>query len=532
MMSRRRQPRPPRRASILLVVLLVIALMTVSGMAYFEWTYTEHRASEMYARQVQTRALADSGVEYVKTALMLTPTMIEQEGGLYDNPRWFRGVLLADSDAAALRARFGVVAPAVDGGEYLGYRFGLEDESARLNLNTLLLADEYTEGAARMQLMYLPGMTQAIADAILDWIDEDDEPRTFGAERNYYSALENPREPQNGPLESIEQLLQVRDVTPTLLYGLDQDRNMVLSEREAAGVLPSTVDNSMGAMNRGWAAYFTLYSAESNLDETGAPKIDVNMEDLEELHSQLSTVLGAEEANFIIAYRQGGAADEDATGQQVPAGSLNVDFEQPGSETIESLLSLIGVNAEAAQGNGTVIVQTPFSENPGAMLSYLPNMLDTLTVGAGQALPGRLNINQAPRALLQGIPNMPLGAVEQIIAARNPEVTPDQPERRYGEWLLMEGILSLEEMKAIAPLVTGQGDVYRAQIIGFFDDQGPATRVEVVIDDTGVIPQVLHQRNLTPLGAGFTAAELGATGPNGEQAPLGGPESGYNALSY
>ena len=37
--------------------------------------------------------------------------------------------------------------------------------------------------------MGLPGMTEDVADAILDWLDTDDEPRELGAEIEYYSGL-------------------------------------------------------------------------------------------------------------------------------------------------------------------------------------------------------------------------------------------------------------------------------------------------------------------------------------------------------
>src|SRR5690606_13432288 len=149
----------------------------------------------------------------------------------------------------------------VENGEVTGVRFGLEDESARLNINTLLFIDEQAAaldlaesalggdamaalagagasggadsasggtggsassggdlanlaatGDARQLLMALPGMTEDIADAILDWIDEDDEPREYGAEIDYYAALGYA--PANGPLTTIEQLLLVRGVTP------------------------------------------------------------------------------------------------------------------------------------------------------------------------------------------------------------------------------------------------------------------------------------------------------------------------------
>ncbi|TWT35154.1 General secretion pathway protein K [Posidoniimonas corsicana] len=495
---------------MLLVMLVVVALMTVGGMAYFDWSFIEHRAAEAYARQVQSRALADSGVVMVQTLLLEEPTVLEQQGGLYNNPALFQGVLISDSDAAALRARVSIVAPLMDYGEYVGYRFGLENESARLNLNTLLLADDYAEDGARNQLLYLPGMTESIADAILDWLDEDEDIRDFGAESQYYTALDAPYEPQNGPLESIEQLLLVQGVTPELLYGLDTDRNGVVSAAERARPLPVEVDNSTGQMDRGWSAYFTLYSAESLLTPDGEPKIDVNMEDLEELHSLLETALGREQANFIVAYRQGGAADDNANSNAVSAAGISIDFSQEGSETITSLLSLVGVNVEFSDNGAPTVLRTPFTDTPGAYSSYLPDMLDNLTTSSTASMVGRLNVNQAPRALLSSVPNMPPEVVEQIIASRTFEVTPDRPERRHAEWILMDGLVDLEVMRQLAPLLTGGGDVYRAHSVGFFDEEGPATRIEAIIDDTGATPKVLQRLDLTPLGAGYTPAELGA----------------------
>jgi type II secretion system (T2SS) protein K len=59
-----------------------------------------------------------------------------------------------------------------------------------------------------------------ITNAILDWIDPDDEVRKpGGAEAKYYESLDPPRTPKNGPLDSPEELLLVKGVDPDLFYG-------------------------------------------------------------------------------------------------------------------------------------------------------------------------------------------------------------------------------------------------------------------------------------------------------------------------
>ncbi len=175
-----------RTASVLILTLIVVAMLTLGAMAFFERMFAERRAVRAYGRQTQARQLAESGVEYVKAVLVQDPLTTKDSGGLYANPQMFQGVLMVDDPLSAFRGRFTVIAPDITtDGLYGGIRYGLENESSRLNLNTVLLADSGSENGARKLLMTLPGMTETIADSILDWIDPDDEQRMLGAERDY-----------------------------------------------------------------------------------------------------------------------------------------------------------------------------------------------------------------------------------------------------------------------------------------------------------------------------------------------------------
>src|SRR5262249_55773334 len=198
-------------------------------------------------------------------------------------------------------------------------------------------------------LMTLPGMTEQIADAILDWIDPDDDPREQGAERDYYASLPHPYAPRNGPLASIDELLLVRGVTPALLYGADLNRNFAIDGNEQNLAQIDNADNSNGDLNRGWAAYLTVDSAEANVRSDGTPKIDVNMDDLNALQQALSQVFTTDEANFIIAFRQGGAFT--GAGQAKPISSVTVDTKQKGSVRLNTVLDLIGAKTRIAKTN-------------------------------------------------------------------------------------------------------------------------------------------------------------------------------------
>ena len=55
-------------------------------------------------------------------------------------------------------------------------RYGVLDESGKLNINALIALD--TTGQVLYDaLMKLPNMTEDVADAIVDWVDSDDDPR-------------------------------------------------------------------------------------------------------------------------------------------------------------------------------------------------------------------------------------------------------------------------------------------------------------------------------------------------------------------
>jgi general secretion pathway protein K len=58
-----------------------------------------------------------------------------------------------------------------------------------------------------------------IVDSIEDWRDADDLTRLNGAENDYYTSLPVPYKAKNADLESIEELLLVKGVTPELLHG-------------------------------------------------------------------------------------------------------------------------------------------------------------------------------------------------------------------------------------------------------------------------------------------------------------------------
>lgn len=533
-----------RSGSILLLVLMAIVIMSLATASYLVLMRNEHKAARNAGQQQQARLLVESAADYLCLFLDQSEDLIVQQGGLINNPTGMQGVLVADDLEESFRGRFTVIAPDVVQGYYSGIRYGLEDESSKLNLN-LLARDERDETAARDRLLWIPGMTEEVADAILDWIDEDNLPRTLGAEDSHYQGLNPAYVPRNGPLQSLSELLQVRGVTPELLYGLDANRNLAVDAGEPARGVLVQLDNSLGQLNRGWSAYLTVYAAERQLTPAGIPKVNINNPDLRTLQTELQQVVTAEAANFILAYRQYGPASAESEGDTINAASLAVNLDTPPTAEIESLLDLVGarvaVQENSSRGQGgspnspaeveggetpgggtpptggpgqpnsrTQIVESPWQDNPALYSSTFLDLLDKLTTSDEPARGGRININTATRPVLLTIPGLTEIVADQILTMRETVEDRQLSTQRHAVWLLAKGVVTLEEMKLFEPFVTSGGDVYSGQIVGFFDGLPATVRAQVFFDRTDTTSLLVGWEDLSNLGPGFTPEELGA----------------------
>lgn len=529
----------PPRGIVLVVVLVVIVVLALSAYAFSELMITQREATEYAGRQAQARMLVDSGVDALRLFLMKDRPTQTELGGHFDNPMYFQAQLVLDDPEPGLRGRFTVLAPLLDEQGYAagGLRYGLENESARVNVNALVWLEKQPtmEGAGRDLLMALPNMTEDIADAIMDYVDEDAEPREFGAEDEYYLSLDPPYAPKNAPLDSVEELLLVRGVTPQLLFGADANRNGLLDPHEMTEA--AVAESPDGTMDRGWSAYLTLWSMERNVSELNEPRIDINQEDLQQLHDQLSAFFDPAWANFIVAYRQYGPHQGDSNESAVEsAAAIQLDLSQPAKHRINQVIEMIGAKVRIAsqggdregggegrggggpggngggEGDDATIYESPFPDDLIAMGTYLPVLLDRVSVNPNPWIPGRININQAPRAILVGIPGLSEEIADEIIANRQmPDGQAEEdPNRRFETWLMTAGIVTLQEMQALTPFITAGGDVYRAQVVGYFEDGAASARSEVILDATQTTPRLLFWRDLSHLGRGYPLETLGA----------------------
>jgi hypothetical protein len=61
------------------------------------------------------------------------------------------------------------------------------------------------------------------------------------------------------------------------------------------------------------------------------------------------------------------------------------------------VLDLIGAQFTAQVNGQPVTFTSPLDPSPVAMAVYLPTIMDKLTAVSATVLPGRININEAPR---------------------------------------------------------------------------------------------------------------------------------------
>jgi general secretion pathway protein K len=103
--------------------------------------------------------------------------------------------------------------------------------------------------------------SDVVVDSILDWRDTNDFYRANGAENDYYLSLKDPYYCKNGNLDSIEELLLIRGVTPDLYHGKK-----------------GTSQGEEGSADRvGLKDIFSIYSLGEQVDINSATPLVMNM---------------------------------------------------------------------------------------------------------------------------------------------------------------------------------------------------------------------------------------------------------------
>jgi len=516
-----------RHGLVLIIVLIVVVMVSMAGFGFVAVMFTEHKAVRLRGEQLEieqaiasaevllgnelTREQRFAGVASI--SLNASEGTLGESQGLYDNPTLLQGKpLIPDVEDPGV-IRFTVLSPkrsVSDGGSTespgeSSVRYGVEDESSRLNLAVLAEWERRVPGSGKAALTKFPGMSEEITDAILDWLDPDDQPRELGAEEEYYSTLNPAYSARNGIPESIEELLLVKGVTRKLLYGMDVNRNGLIEEYE----IESGSDIASGDFSEpstGWEQYLTLYSREANVNSAGRPRIFLNDRDLPRLYLRLSAIEKSW-GEFIVLYRQHGAVL--ATAPLPPAvttvTSTTPDLKLPPKFHIHDLIELIDAKVliPAVGSTPSTIIESPFKSTPDVLSGILPKMLDELTIDHRPVIEGRINLNTASAEILGMIPGLPVESIQQIVSSQDRMSGIVPAERKSPAWLWTENLLDRATFQKVLPFVTCRGGAFRAQVVGYSAQSKLAGRAEVVIDVSSPSPRRLYWKDLQIWGRGY-----------------------------
>lgn len=191
----------------LIMVLWVIAILSVVVLEFSFAMRTEVHITTNSKEELQCYAMAEGGVQRAigELTYKLDPRIQQMRRTLKpeetppEQKEW-----IPDGRAYALPFELGTC------------EIRIMSEAGKVNINAV---SESTLRKIIGQLGLEEETRDIIVDSILDWRDTNDFYRVNGAENEYYQSLKDPYDCKNGNLDSIEELLFVRGVTPELFYG-------------------------------------------------------------------------------------------------------------------------------------------------------------------------------------------------------------------------------------------------------------------------------------------------------------------------
>jgi len=190
------KPRPDNKRGVaLLTTLLVLVLVIVLTNEIFRLGTRTAQTSAYGKNSVSSTMLAEAGISAARVVLR-----VDAKDNSYDtlNELWAQPTPpfeMGDGTISIL----------------------VEDEERKINLNKLIMPNGNAPDEDRVAMFraFLTnmGIDASIADAFVDWLDNDDTPRVGGAESNYYLSLPRPYKAKNDLFDTIEEILLVRGVT-------------------------------------------------------------------------------------------------------------------------------------------------------------------------------------------------------------------------------------------------------------------------------------------------------------------------------
>ncbi len=433
-----------RRGSVVMIAIWTIAAAALITAATQLLAFRQATLGRLAVERVQARWAARGGVEST-LMVMANHTETPIPGDANAMVREMDLVSFGRFLATSYDIRH-----TLDGQEWVGPM----DEQGKYNVNN------NSQGV----LLALEDMTFDVADAISDWIDEDDEAGLFGVEREYYEGLNPSYLPRNGAIRNIAELELVAGVWPDYLRGEDWNLNGRIDPNENDGGLSLPVDKPDGLLNAGWSAYLTASSVDGGATASGLPRLYLRYAEPADLVDRVG-VDEAQAASLIYFGRR-----ESNRLDQLNSIQLNrVDSTGNASNQV--------VNSAAAQ----------LTEDQLRLLMDEVSLTDPL-----DRKPGKINLNtvspQFFRDLMTGM-NVDEFVIDEILYLR------DRPEG-------ITSILDLDEIPDLPPQVretliamfTTASNVYTISSKGRAEASGLEVEIVAVVDRSSLPIRIIEYR--------------------------------------
>jgi len=339
--------------------------------------------------------------------------------------------------------------------ERCSFAVKVTDEAGKLNINTV----------SKQQLLELYGMTEEVADAIIDWRDTDDSPSPAGVEGGYYENLRYGYTIRNGPFRTIREMLLVKDVSEEWFYGQNSNFNTGLStDFERTNAAEERVANLQDeVLDNGWITYLTCYSYDNNKDADGQNRVNINEANENRLVRSLS--ISRSYAKWIVENR--------------------------GRNGYGSISDLIN-NRSPKRANRRSGRDSDQAEPLD--LETFSNIADKITITNDTQVKGKVNINTASKVVLVAL----LGGSEtaekiadEIINYRD---TLTEGMQSISEVMDIESV-NVDTFKKIANNITTRSDVYSIRCLATADRNGTAGAklgTEAVVDRSSAPCNILY----------------------------------------
>jgi len=438
MKTQPRQPntqKTPPHGTVLIVVIWVVLILASLVIVLAHTVRVEAVAAMNHVSQVEAEAVANGAIAYVFAKLA------EEDASVRYGARPYEAMQVGDG-------YFWILRPNLSGGR--DYDFGLADEAGKVNLNSS------SPQQLLDMLLKLPNMTAELANSIIDWQDENEDISEGGAEGEYYLLMPEPYQCKNAPLESIEEVLLIKGGSAELLYGEDTNRNGILDLNENDGTLSPPDDNSNGRLDPGFFNYVTIHSYEVNVDSEGQPRIDLNdpmnQGSVQEL---LEEIVTPEKAITVM--------------QSLRSGGF---FRRRNDLTVMDAYYISGLERE-----------------------NFNKIIDQLTTeGNRDIIPGRINVNTAPEAVLLCLPGLEQSDVDALMQTR------EKAHTDLETILWVTEVLSMEKASGIGRYITTRSGQFSADIVAVSGDGRAFARYYIVVDIAAEIPKIIYKQSLHQAG--------------------------------